>query len=204
MSAEGVETDRRAQILDAAFEEFATQGFRGATIKGIAQRAHLQSQALIYWYFPTKEDLFQAVLTKHLPILHIALDPGPLLDRPPDEVLPTVARAYLATAARPEAQRLVRLVVTEIARRPEMADTIGGGIIARARAFLRTYFTRQIELGRLRPHNVRASARAFIGMLIPPVAGKVVVPTIEAEGPPEDEYIETVIAIFLHGLQPKT
>ena len=31
------ELDRRGQILDAAFEEFSTKGFKGATIKSVAQ-----------------------------------------------------------------------------------------------------------------------------------------------------------------------
>ena len=48
------ELDRRAQILDAAFEEFSEKGFKGATIKSIARAAGLQSPALIYWYFRTR------------------------------------------------------------------------------------------------------------------------------------------------------
>lgn len=80
---EGNERDRRRQILDAAFEEFAEHGFRGATIKRIAQRARLRSQALIYWYFPAKEALFEAVLGQQLPPVQMVLDPAPLLDRPP-------------------------------------------------------------------------------------------------------------------------
>ncbi|HEX8036237.1 MAG TPA: helix-turn-helix domain-containing protein, partial [Ktedonobacterales bacterium] len=69
---------RRNQILDAALEEFAAEGFRGATIKQIARRAKLQSQALIYWYFPSKEALFQAVLGRHLPIVKLVSDPAAL------------------------------------------------------------------------------------------------------------------------------
>src|SRR5258708_33665161 len=88
------ETDRRQQIVDAAFEEFAEHGFRGATIKRIAQRARLRSQALIYWYFPAKEALFEAVLGPHLPVLRMVLDPTPLLDRPPEDVVPQLARAH--------------------------------------------------------------------------------------------------------------
>src|SRR5215470_2963448 len=118
------EPDRRAQILDAALEEFAGQGFRGATIKRIAQRARLRSQALIYWYFRSKEALFEAVLGQHLPILRMVLDPAPLLDRPPEEMLPQLARAYLASADRPSAPRLVRLLAPELTRRPEIADAV--------------------------------------------------------------------------------
>lgn len=60
--------DRRAQILDAAFEEFVAKGYHGATIKGIAAVAGLRSPALIYWYFPNKEVLFKEVLSLRPPI----------------------------------------------------------------------------------------------------------------------------------------
>jgi TetR/AcrR family transcriptional regulator, regulator of autoinduction and epiphytic fitness len=192
--------ERREQILEAAFEEFAAQGFRGATIKRIAQRAKLQSQALIYWYFPTKEALFEAVLGR-LPIVRAVLDPAALLDRPPEEVLPELARAYLATADRPAAQRVLRLIAPEVVRRPEVADALTGRLIGKVLDFVKAYLARQIELGRLRPHDVRASARAFIGMLLPQLGGKLVLPSLRADGLTDEEHITTVVAIFLRGLR---
>lgn len=197
------ESERRTQIVDAALEEFASQGFRGATIKRIARRAGLQSQALIYWYFSSKEELFQAVLGRHLPILQLMLDPAALLDRPPEEVLPQLAHAYLAMADRLAAQRLLRLILPEVIRRPEMADQLGGRLIARILDFVKAYLTRQVELGRLRPHDVRASARAFIGMLLPQLGGKLLFPAIQADGLTDEEHVATMVAIFLRGLQPE-
>jgi AcrR family transcriptional regulator len=195
--------DRRRQILDAALEEFAERGFHGATIKRIAQRAKLRSQALIYWYFPAKETLFEAVLGQHLPIVQMVLDPAPLLDRPPEEVLPRLARAYLATADRPGAQRLVRLLAPELIRRPEVADAVGGPLIARILDFVKTYLAHQVELGRLRPHDVRASARAFIGMILPQLGGKLFLPALRADGLSDEEHIATLVDIFLRGLRPE-
>jgi AcrR family transcriptional regulator len=198
------EPDRRSRILDAALEEFAAHGFHGATIKRIAQRAKLRSQALIYWYFPAKEALFQAVLGQHLPIVRMVLDPAPLLDRPPEEVLPLLARAYLATAERPGAQRLLRLFAPELIRRPEVADAVGGPVIASILDFIKTYLAHQVELGRLRPHDVRASARAFVGMVLPQLGGKLFLHALQADGLTDEEHIETIVAIFLRGLQPNS
>ena len=192
--------ERREQILEAAFEEFAAEGFRGATIKRIAQRARLKSQALIYWYFDTKEALFEAVLER-LPIVRAVLNPAALLDRPPEEVLPELARAYLATADRPGAQRVLRLIAPEVVRRPEVADMVAGRLIGKVLDFVKAYLARQIELGRLRPHDVRASARAFIGMLLPQLGGKLVLPSLRADGLTDEEHIATVVAIFLRGLR---
>lgn len=199
----GEEPERRTLILDAAFAEFADQGFRGATIKRIAQRAGLQSQALIYWYFSTKEALFQAVLGRHLPILQIVRDPAPLMDRPPEEVLRELAHAYLTMADRPAAQRLLRLIVPELIRRPEVADALGGRMIATILTVIKTYLAHQVELGRLRPHDVRASARAFVGMMLPQLGGKLLLPAIQSDGLTDDEHIETIVAIFLRGLLPE-
>jgi AcrR family transcriptional regulator len=196
-------TERRTQIVDAALEEFASQGFRGATIKRIALRAKLQSQALIYWYFSSKEELFQAVLGRHLPILQLILDPSALHDRPPEEVLSQIARAYLAMANRPTAQRLLRLILPEVIRRPEMVDQLGGRMIAQILDFVKAYLAHQVELGRLRPHDVRASARAFVGMLLPQLGGKLLLPALQADGLTDEEHIATIVAIFLRGLQPE-
>lgn len=195
--------DRKSQILDAALEEFAKEGFRGATIKRIAQRAKLASQALIYWYFPTKEALFQAVLERRLPIAQVISNADALLERPPEEVLPLLARAYLAMADRPAALRLVRLFAPEALRRPEVADLLGGRVIGRVLGFIETYLARQVALGRLRPHDVRASARAFVGMTLPPLGGKLFLPVLKVEGLTDDFYVETIVSIFLRGLQPQ-
>lgn len=191
------EVDRRGQILDAAFEEFSTKGFKGATIKSIAAQAGLQSPALIYWYFPDKEALFNAVLETHAPIRTTAEDKESMMDRPPEEVLPEVARAYFSTVNSPINRRMMKLMVGEAMRRPALADMIGKATAARVLGFLKNYMSRQVELGRLRPHDVRSSARAFVGMLIPQAAGKILFPALREDGLTDEEHMETAVDIFL-------
>jgi AcrR family transcriptional regulator len=198
------EVDRRAQILDAAFEEFSEKGFKGATIKSIAGAAGLQSPALIYWYFPDKEALFREVLGAKIPVLRTVRDSSGLLDLPPEEVLPTIARGYLSTFDNPAAQRMVRLIMGEAMRRPEIAEIFGSAVIQRVLGFLKSYMARQVELGRLRPHDVRSSARAFIGMLLPQAGGKLFFPVIREDGLTDEEHIETAVNVFLQGLRPES
>jgi AcrR family transcriptional regulator len=197
------EVDRRSQILDAAFEEFSAKGFKGATIKSIAQAAGLQSPALIYWYFPDKEALFREVLGSKIPVVRTVTEPGRLMDLPPEEVLPIIARRYLSTFDNPVAQRMVRLIVGEAMRRPEVAELIGNAVITRVLGFLKSYMARQIELGRLRPHDVRSSARAFIGMLLPQAGGKLFFPAIREDGLSDEVHVENATRIFLEGLRPE-
>jgi TetR/AcrR family transcriptional regulator len=53
----------QAQILDAAEEEFARYGLAGAKIDAIAARTGVV-KAMIYYYFNSKEGLYQAVMQR--------------------------------------------------------------------------------------------------------------------------------------------
>jgi AcrR family transcriptional regulator len=192
--------DRRAQILDAAFEEFSAKGFKGATIKSIAGAAGLQSPALIYWYFPDKEALFREVLGSKIPVVRAVAEPEDLMDLPPEEVLPRIGRAYFGFEGIDK--RALRLVIGEAIRRPEVAETFVRSGPARVLDFLKLYLERQIELGRLRPHDVRAGARSFIGMLMPQLAGRLFLPALLEAGLTDEEHLEEAVDIFLSGLRP--
>ena len=196
------ETERREQIVDAAFVEFAHKGFRGATIKSIAKAAGLQAPSLIYWYFPTKEALFQAVVESRSPFLRMVFEPGTLMERPPEEVFLALARSYFEMVEQSELPRLARLVLSEIVRRPHMADMMAEKFLLRVLNFLKTYLAHQVELGRLRSHDTRASARAFIGMLIPQALSLLLFPAIQQDGLTSEEHLQTAVTIFLHGLAP--
>jgi AcrR family transcriptional regulator len=54
----------RDNVLDAALRRFATDGFRGASVAGIASDAGVTDAGLLY-HFPTKEELLLAVLKQH-------------------------------------------------------------------------------------------------------------------------------------------
>lgn len=56
---------RRASIMDAAAELIAKQGFLPLSIEALAQLAGT-SKALIYAYFPTQYDLFNALLEREI------------------------------------------------------------------------------------------------------------------------------------------
>ena len=53
--------ERRQQLIETALHLFATNGFRGTTTKAIALAAGV-SEGIIFRHFPTKEDLYTAIL----------------------------------------------------------------------------------------------------------------------------------------------
>src|SRR5919202_4657502 len=157
---------RRAQILDAALRVIAEHGFRGASIKRIAAQAGLRSPALIYWYFRDKDQLFETLLHQIAPLLDQVAAAEPLLDEPPERVLAVVANAFLGMVDQPVPARLMRVVLSESARHPAVAAFFARRGPLVVVSFLERHLYRQVELGRLRPHDPSAAARAFMGMLV--------------------------------------
>ncbi len=193
--------ERRRQILQAARDVFSRAGYHRATIKEIAQAAGLRSPALIYWYFPNKSALFRAVLQSLAPMLTHIVEDAALLDLPPEEALPRIARAYLDTFSRPEAVRLLRVVIAEAMRSPEANTALADSGLQNLIHFLERYFERQVEARRLRPHDPRVSARAFYGALNSYALSRSLFPSL-AEGLPDvGAYVEEVVHIFLQGLR---
>jgi AcrR family transcriptional regulator len=88
------------RLLDAATEEFAAHGIAGARVDRIAAAARANKQ-LIYAYFGSKEQLFDAVL---------ATNCGPLVQEvpfDPDDLPGYVGRLFDYVIEHPEVVRLV-------------------------------------------------------------------------------------------------
>jgi TetR/AcrR family transcriptional regulator len=57
-------SDRRIQLLETALDVFSRKGFGGTTTKEIAAAAGV-TEAIIFRHFPTKHDLYNAVIDHH-------------------------------------------------------------------------------------------------------------------------------------------
>jgi TetR/AcrR family transcriptional regulator len=62
MSEGNIRQKNKAIIFKAAKKEFVTHGFKGASIKRIAERANI-ARANIHYYFKDKTDLYQQLLS---------------------------------------------------------------------------------------------------------------------------------------------
>lgn len=59
---------RRAQLLDAALEVFVSNGYHGTSMDDIAETARV-SKPVLYQHFPSKRELYLALLDFHLETL---------------------------------------------------------------------------------------------------------------------------------------
>lgn len=194
--------ERREQILQAAQRVYAREGFHQGTIKKIAQEAELKSPALIYWYFKDKKELFQAVLKQFSPLLHRLPDLVLQMDSPPRDVLSLVAQTYLKTFDNPKARQLLRISIAEMSQRGRVVSQLGESLLL-VLNFIVTYLQRQVELGRLRPHDSQSAARSFMGTLLAYVLSREFVPALRRNLPHREQYVQEMVNIFLSGLLPE-
>lgn len=140
-------------ILEAALDVFSAHGFRGATLDQIAEVAGLSKPNLIY-YFPSKEAMHQALLSR---LLDTWLDP--LRDLDPDgdpvgEILRYVRRKLDLSRDYPRESRLFANDILQGA--PRMQDAIAGDLkrLVDAKAQVLTAWMDQGRIARLPPHHL--------------------------------------------------
>lgn len=116
----------RAQLLDAAYEVFARDGYHAATLDAIALRAN-SSKGALYYNFDSKEDLFAALLEERLATRADEIFGDGAVARPP-RATPESWASHAVETARPD--REWNLLFWEFAcfaaRRPEQRRRLAG------------------------------------------------------------------------------
>jgi AcrR family transcriptional regulator len=114
--------DKRRQLLDAAVRVFARKGFHASRVGDIAEEAGV-AHGLLYHYFKSKDDVLEAVFHENWSVLLDRIRAVEETDEPATDQLRHVAAILLRTwRHEPD---VVRVVVREIARSPEIQERIG-------------------------------------------------------------------------------
>ena len=116
----------RERILDAALDLFVEQGVRGTTISDIERQVGLAAgTGSFYRHFPSKEALLTAAVEREaarcMAEVHEARASMPVLDDPREDF---AARATQTLRDMRRFDRLLRLLLAERDRVPELRDTI--------------------------------------------------------------------------------
>ena len=114
--------DKRRQILDAAVRVFARKGFHASRVGDIAEEAGV-AHGLLYHYFDSKDAVLQAVFHENWNVLLERIDSVEETDEPAADQLRHIATIILRTWL--HLPDVVRVVIQEFGRSPELAERIG-------------------------------------------------------------------------------
>lgn len=192
---------RRQQIIDGALQVFASKGFEKATNKDIAAASGIGSPGLIYHYFQDKSDLFRQVFEQRLPVLQLLNHSDEIMTKAPRDALTLFGNAFVKVSENPVSLALMKLLLGEAFRHPQIAEMVNTVGPSRSFAFLTRYLAQQMEAGVLKPMNLGAAARCFVGPLVAYLLTRTIFPQPDTQQISSEMMVKTVVEIFLQGMQ---
>jgi len=137
--------DKRRHLLDAAVRVFARKGFHASRVGDIAEEAGV-AHGLLYHYFESKDQVLEAVFHENWNVLLARIASVEETDEPAAEQLRHIAAIVLRTWL--HVPDVVRVVIREFGRSPELVERIGE--LTQPRQAIQRVITRGIERGEFR------------------------------------------------------
>jgi len=137
--------DKRRQLLDAAVRVFARKGFHASRVGDIAAEAGV-AHGLLYHYFRSKDQVLEAVFHENWSVLIARIASVEESDEPAADQLRHIAAIVLRTWL--HLPDVVRVVVQEFGRSPELAERIGE--LAQPIEAIQRVIARGVERGEFR------------------------------------------------------
>ncbi len=156
---------RPTQILEAAFEEFVEHGFTAARVEDIAERVGV-TKGTVYVYFPTKEELFAAMI-RHIaaPIDDLAKESQHLQGNSAERLKELLLLLYEGLLKDRRLRQILRFVISEGTRFPQVIDTHRDELIEPLLVRIQTILDEGIEAGEFIT-GPRATARIIFAPVV--------------------------------------
>ena len=156
---------RHQQILAAAFQEFAANGYAAARLEDVAKRGGM-AKGTIYLYFKDKERLFRAVVRSLIyPALGtLATLVGSSSDSAEELLRKLLSGHYALVVRNKKARAILRLLIAESGKFPQLSDIFYREIIAPGVSTLRRILEKGVASGEFR----KAKIKDFPQILVAP------------------------------------
>jgi AcrR family transcriptional regulator len=141
-------SQRRQAILDAALEEFSARGFAATRLDDVARRADV-AKGTIYLYFRDKESLFQELVRAMLSPLIGAIEAAAMRELPIRALVELILNTFVNEIYGTRRKDVIRLIITEGPRFPDLAEFYYREVIARVLPAVRERLRLAVEQGEL-------------------------------------------------------
>jgi AcrR family transcriptional regulator len=185
--------DSRAAILEAAKLLFMQEGFRGISMRQIAEAVGV-TKAALYYHFKDKEELFVAIVEEYLVAMSTMIDKVTSSGLDTRAQIAELVRRILAQP--PEQRSIIRLASQELSNvspenRARFLEMYHSRFIGRITALLEGGMAR----GELRPMNAHIATWTLLGMMYPYFH-----PAPPSQALPIQTVVEELLAIYLDGI----
>ncbi len=192
--------DRRAQILQAARELFLERGYAATSTDAIIERSG-GSKAMVYAYFGNKAGLFRAVVEAAVAETRASAARSHLDPLDPERGLRRIGIATLSLWAQAGTLEIIRLVIAEGARVPDMRAFAAAERKAWTEDVIADFLRRCAEAGTLQAREPVELAEVFVGIVVQPALFSLVTGCPLAR-PEIERQVDRILPYFLALCRP--
>ncbi len=157
---------RPQELLNAALELFVEKGFSATRSDEVAARAGV-SKGTLYLYFPSKEELFKAVVRNNIAAL--IAEGQRVADAfagSSEELLRLLMHAWWRRVGDTDAGGIFKIIVAEVRNFPELAQFYRDEVILPAYRLVSGTLQRGVDRGEFRAVPVREATHTLIAPLL--------------------------------------
>ncbi|MEO7937790.1 MAG: TetR/AcrR family transcriptional regulator [Burkholderiaceae bacterium] len=193
---------RPGELLSAALDLFVEKGYAATRVEEVARRAGV-SKGTLFLYFPSKEDLFKAVVRENLslrfPQWSMVLDQFPGSSA---ELLRHAMGQWWSLVGDTKASGISKLMMSEASNFPELAAFYQHEVLEPGNALIRRILQRGIERGEFRPIDLKYGVHTVLAPMLYLVVWKHSFGACIPQGNPlvPEEYLAAQVDILLNGL----
>jgi TetR/AcrR family transcriptional regulator, mexJK operon transcriptional repressor len=186
-------------LLDVAASFFLKKGFAGSSVTQIARQARASKESF-YTRFPTKEDLFRAVIRRQTESMSGKMSALFISDAPTAVTLTSFGEGFFARFMADDTVTLQRTIALDGGKFPELGRMFYELGPARMIGALSRYLEQQVSKGKLRELDSENAAHHFVGLIISETMLKV---TLGISPKPNKDaqrrIVKSAVDVFLHG-----
>lgn len=193
---------RPQEIVEAAMEAFAEQGFAGTRIEDIAERSGV-AKGTVYLYFETKDALFEAGVREHLSPMFGRLTkfvkefPGPTSDL----VKLILERIYEQLINNESRRAVMKILIAEGNRFPQLTAFYHQEIVTGGKQLWRTVLKRGVDQGEFDKSAIMQAPEVIMGPAVMAAVWKMVFDNISPID--LDKHRKAHIDLVLNGLMKR-
>ena len=196
---------RPGELLAAALELFVEKGYAATRSEEVARRAGV-SKGTLFLYFPSKEELFKAVVRENISgrFPEFEAELVAYTGSTPD-MLRYALRTWWERVGGTPASGITKLMISEASNFPELAAFYEQEVIRPGQELIRRILQRGVDRGEFRPLDLRLAVYMVMAPMIFLMSWKHsfgACGTCDALADPET-YLALQVETLLHGLCPQ-
>lgn len=197
---------RPQELLDAALALFVEKGYAATRAEEVARRAGV-SKGTLYLYYPSKEELFKAVVRGSLSrLIADGQELAGAFEGPTPDLLRELMRVWWARFGNTPAAGIHKVIVAEVRNFPELAQFYADEVIAPADRLFAGTVARGVARGEFRDLPVHDVAHALMAPMLFMALHQHSFGACPVHGPDLDPatVLATQLDLILNGLCPRT